>query len=64
MNVLMQISGYIKWHHTLSIIGIGYQLFRNIGGGIMVRLLLDSSSTIFVLLESLIKGSNAHKDKN
>jgi hypothetical protein len=40
------------WHHTLSLIGIGYQMHHRIGGGIMVRLLIGLPSGYSCLIVS------------
>ena len=33
----------LLWHHTLSLVGIVYQIHYKVGGGIMMRLLLGSN---------------------
>lgn len=46
----------IIYHHGLSILGIGYQLANAVGGGLMVRFLLDSMTLYLYMLEYLLKG--------
>ena len=41
-------------HHGLSVLGIGYELYIGLGGGIMVRFLLDSTTHFFALVEDLM----------
>lgn len=43
-------------HHIPSIIGIGYQLCNNVGGGLMALFLLDGTTHMVSVFEDLLKG--------
>jgi len=53
INVGLEENSFV-WHHPLALIGVLYQVYFQIGGGLMVRLLLDSITCLLAFLEKLV----------
>lgn len=56
-NVRFASRNFIRYHHSLSLLGIGYQLHYQIGGGLMAVLLLDCLTYWIALVEYLFKST-------
>jgi hypothetical protein len=56
-NVRFATREDLKIHHPLSILGIGYQLVYNIGGGVMIIMLLDTTTFIVYIVEVMCRGT-------
>jgi hypothetical protein len=54
----------IIYHHLPSIVGIGYQLCNNVGGGLMALFLLDGATQFVGVVEDLLKSKKNYLRRN